>query len=309
MTSSKTPIALFAYNRPEHMDRALESLRGCRRIDECDVHIFCDGPAEAVDEPRVVEVRRRAQRWTNTISATVIERDTHLGLARSIVVGVTSLCDASDRVIVVEDDLLLLPDFIDYMLQGLDRYEHAPNVFQIAGYMFPVDHPPSLDAFFMPYITTWGWATWARAWRCFDGIAAGATTDLCDPDVRRRFDLNDSYPYAKMLEDRLAGRNDSWGILWWWSVFRAGGLALHPRRSLVWNDGFDNSGTHCGRRGFHDETARADTLRFRIEHPIAWPDHPTADSAALERVASFLRSMGQDKAPARAATASGAAVR
>ncbi len=307
--TTKTPIALFAYNRPDHMDRALDSLFSCRRIDECDVHIFCDGPSAASDEPGVIEVRRRARRWTDRLGATVVERDMHAGLAQSIVDGVTSLCDSSGRVIVVEDDLVLVPDFLDFMLQGLDRYEHTPSVYQIAGYMFPVDHPPTVDAFFMPYITTWGWATWSRAWRCFDGVAANAATDLRNPDVRRRFDLNASYPYARMLEDRLAGRNDSWGILWWWSVFSAGGLALHPRQSLVWNDGFDNSGTHCGRRGFHDESARADTLQNRMPDIIAWPKRSTTDSAALERVTSFLRSMRRDKTRTHATSASEAVVR
>ena len=39
-----TPIALFTYNRAEHTERVLNSLANCARLDECELHIYCDAP-------------------------------------------------------------------------------------------------------------------------------------------------------------------------------------------------------------------------------------------------------------------------
>ena len=39
----KTPIAIFAYKRPWHLRQLLDLMLQCERLDECQVHIFCDG--------------------------------------------------------------------------------------------------------------------------------------------------------------------------------------------------------------------------------------------------------------------------
>lgn len=283
-----TPVAVFAYNRPEHVAAALDSLARCARLAECRVHVFCDGPKGPEGAAAVEATRRVVRERVRGLGAEVIERDANLGLARSIVTAVTDLCDRYGRVIVVEDDFVLAPDFLDYMLRALDRYEGAENVFQVSGFMFPVAHPDTPDAFFLPLATTWGWATWARAWKAFDWNAAGAAEALRDPETRARFDLGGAYPYAAMLEDRLGGRNDSWGILWWWAVFQAGGLVLHPRRSLVWVGGMDGTGTHSGTG---DRMGQPAVERFRepaLGGAPRFPERVAPDPEAFGRVSGFL---------------------
>ena len=244
MGIKRTPVAIFTYNRPSHTERTLEALARCARLEECDLYLYCDGPRDMDATDAVAASRRVVREWSARLTAHVIEHEENLGLARSIVAGVTELCAEYGRVIVLEDDLVVQPGFLDYMLQALDLYEGESQVYQVSGYMFPVKHILDHDAFFLPLVTTWGWATWERAWTAFDWDGSGASKMLADHAVRRRFDLDGSYPYSAMLQDRLAGRNDSWGILWWWAVFRVGGLALHPRLSLVHNIGLDGSGTH-----------------------------------------------------------------
>ena len=284
----KTPVALFVYNRPSHARLALESLSRCKRLDQCSLRIYCDGARNDTDTEDVAAVRRVAHEWADRLGGEVVEREANLGLARSIVTGVTDLCKSHGRVIVLEDDFALNPAFLDYMLTALDRYADEPNVYQISGYMFPVEHPAKPDAFFLPLTTTWGWATWARAWLIFDWDATGAREKLSDPKVRRSFDLDGSYPYSAMLEQRLRNENDSWGILFWWAVFKAHGLALHPRESLVWVGGFDRSGTHCGDAAWSVPQSResiTERQRSRIELPAAVKPDP----AAYKRIRKFLQ--------------------
>jgi len=286
----KTPIALFLYNRAAHARLVLESLSRCRRLDECCVKIYCDGPKRPEDSETVSAARQVAHEWASRLNAEVIEREINLGLSRSIVGGVSELCDSHGRVVVVEDDFSLSPAFLDYMLTALDRYAGEPNVYQISGYMFPIRHATSPDAFFLPLTTTWGWATWSRAWRIFDWEAKDAGELLRDPEVRRRFNLNNAYPYAEMLESKLTGENDSWGILFWWAVFQAGGLVLHPRRSLVWNGGFDESGTHCGDQAWSNQSLSEISDDPWATRSFVFPEQVAVDALAFDKVVRFLRS-------------------
>lgn len=284
-----TPIALFTYNRADHTAQVLDSLAKCARFAECSLHIYCDAPktpehAKAVEASRAV-VRQRAA----SLGATVVERDTNLGLARSVVEGVSDLCNRFGRVIVLEDDLVLNPHFLDFMLQALDRYSDRENVYQVSGYMFPVQQQAHTDAFFLPLITSWGWATWQRAWRIFSWDATDAREQLKDPAVSKRFNLNNSYPYTAMLENQLSGATDSWGILFWWQVFKAGGLAIHPRRTLVWNGGFDRSGTNCGDQAWSNQPG-AETITQWEPQSFRFPTQVATDQEAFAKICSFLKS-------------------
>jgi hypothetical protein len=155
--------------------------------------------------------------------------------------------------------------------------------------MFPVEHPDKPDAFFMPLTSTWGWATWQRAWKIFDWNATGSEEMLRNARERKRFDLDGAYPYSLMLENRLAGENDSWGILWCWAVFKAGGLVLHPRESLVWNGGFDGTGTHCSDSDAALPVVPNRVLSARLGEPLKLPEVVKADAAAFGSVKEFLR--------------------
>lgn len=287
----KTPIALFTYNRAEHVDRALASLSRCARLDECVLYIYCDGPKGPEQTNAVRASREKVAGWASKLGATVTERAENLGLARSIVSGVTDLCGAFGRVIVLEDDLVVTPDFLNYMLSALDRYKDEPRVYQVSGYMHPVSHPLQPDAFFMPMTTTWGWATWIRAWHIFDSRPKGVREWLAEPETRRRFNLNDTFPLAQMMESNLAGHIDSWGILWWYAVFRAGGLVIHPRTSLVYNAGFDGTGVHCGKLSSNFCQPRLGKFgESRLSKSIVFPDRIAPDEEAFSRVKEFLKS-------------------
>jgi hypothetical protein len=165
-----------------------------------------------------------------------------MGLAASITAGLNELCAAYGRAIVMEDDLATSAHFLAYMNAALDRYADDDKVMQIAGHMFIVMLETVEDALFLPFITSWGWATWDRAWRHFDPAAKGYQRLINDVNLRKRFDLNGHYNYFRMLQAQQNGKIDSWAIRWYLSVFLRDGLALYPKKSLVRNLGFDGSG-------------------------------------------------------------------
>lgn len=284
------PIAIFTYNRPNHTDRLLDSLARNARLEACNLFIFCDGPRKPDHIAGVEASRRVVRQWAGRLGAQVIERAENLGLARSIAGGVSDLCAQYGRVIVLEDDMVLSPDFLNYMLQGLDRYQDDPAVYQISGHMFPVAHPARPATFFLPLTTTLGWATWDRAWQVFSWEPPGVLDHLGDADFRRLFDLDGCYPYSAMLEQRLAGLNDSWAILWWYTVFTLGGLVLYPRVSLVQNLGFDGTGVHSGTSSV---SRSASMSPGRLPDLLDFPSTVETNEAAFNRVKAYLRALSQ----------------
>jgi hypothetical protein len=212
---------------------------------ETPLHVFSDAPKNDSAGLAVAEVRSYIRSIAGFKSVTIIERETNFGLARSIIDGVTRLCEEYGRVIVIEDDLITSPHFLSYMNDALTRYEHEDRVMQIAGYMFPVNLELEEDALFLPFTSSWGWATWERAWRIFDATGVGYQRLVEDQSLRRRFDLNGKYGYLRMLGSQLRGETDSWAIRWYLSVFLMNGLTLYPKKTLVGNFGFDGSGVNC----------------------------------------------------------------
>src|SRR5262249_23316962 len=156
-----------------HTRRALEALAANPEARHSTLHVFSDGAKGPEDGAAVAAVRRLvAERpWGGTIQ--LVERDKNLGLARAVITGVSTVTQQYSRAIVLEDDLIVSSGFLRYMNEALDRYQDNERVMQIAGYLYPIETPAHADALFLPFTTSWGWATWQRAWRYFDERMSG----------------------------------------------------------------------------------------------------------------------------------------
>ena len=289
--SSRTPVAIFTYNRAEHTERALDALCRARRLEDCDFYFYSDGPRTEAALAGVEATREVLRRWAPRLNATVVERPGNLGLAKSIFTGVSDLCDRYGRVVVIEDDLVVSPDFLHFMIESLDRYENEPNVMQVGGLTLSPPSDLEADAFMLPVTTTWGWATWKRAWQHFAWEPEDLDEARRDEAWRQLFDINGTCTFSAMLEDRIAGRNDSWGILWWYAVSRRRGLVLYPRHSLVWNGGFDGSGIHCGDDDFLQQEEVAAYAQSKFDTKLSLPPALDYDVQHLKLLEEFFRSL------------------
>jgi hypothetical protein len=255
---SNAPVALFVYRRPEHTRATVEALLRNPEAAQTDLHVFSDAARATGDEDAVKQVRRYVREITGMRSTTMIERSRNHGLANSVIDGVSRLCESHGRTIVMEDDLIVAPSFLSYMNAALNRYRDDDSAMQISGYMFPANMGASTDSFFLPFTTSWGWATWARAWREFDPSMRGLEALAGDRRLRDAFNLYGAYDYYGMLLRQKRGEVDSWAIRWYLSVFMRNGLTLYPAKTLVQNTGFDGSGTHCGTGNFGQATGLPD---------------------------------------------------
>jgi len=235
-------VVMFVYNRPKHTEQALESLKKNKPAAQTVLYIYADGPkagAGAADLQKISETRALVKKITGFKQVIVVEKENNEGLARSVISGVTEVVTKHGKIIVLEDDLLVSPYFLDYMNEALEMYRDAAHVYSVNGFMFPVKHKGP-EVVLLPYTSTWGWATWKNKWDVFDEKMKGKELLLSDQKLADKFNLGE-YNYTGMLDFK----NNSWGIKWYYSVFMKNGLNLFPANSLVTNIGFDGSGTNC----------------------------------------------------------------
>lgn len=264
---SLAPIAVFVYNRPEHTRRMVEALQKNKLAQESELFIFSDGPKNDNATEMVDRVRAYIKTVRGFQRITIVEREKNYGLSASVHSGVTEVVEQYGKIIVLEDDLVVAPDFLKYMNAALDTYEHKNQVMQISGFMFQGVEIKGDHALFLPCITSWGWATWSRAWKHMN-IDAGRVLKAIEQSrmKKNRFNLNGYYDYAGLLQATLSGKMDSWAIIWYAAVFEAHGLVLYPPETLVLNMGFDGSGVHNVR-------TRSVAVDINKEHSFLFPEN------------------------------------
>lgn len=237
------PIALFTYNRADKTQRVVESLLQNAEAKYSDLFIFSDGPKTPEKKAGVEENRKYIHTISGFNSVHIIEREKNWGLANSLIAGITEVINKYGKVIVVEDDLILSPYFLQFMNEGLEKYKDDDRVASISAFLNPTDTQTS-DTFFLRYFACWGWATWKRAWQLFN------------PDSREllkrirwktnEFNIGGTGPFYGILYCDKVGLNDSWAVRFYASCFLANKLHLFPYQTMAIQSGMDGTGTHSG---------------------------------------------------------------
>lgn len=267
MTNTYAPILLFVYNRPEHVRRNIQALLKNELATESELFIYSDAAKDETSQAAVKEVRAFIRSIQGFKKITITERAENWGLARSIIDGVTTQINRYGRVIVLEDDLVVAPHFLQFMNDALETYRDEERVGHIQACDFT--HDPSLpDTFLIKWTGSWGWGTWDRAWKHFNADGKALLTELESRKLTYTFDFNGKYGYTRMLRRQIEGKNNSWAIRWNASLFLKGILSLNVGKSLVQNEGFDGSGTNCGGGGLYASELYMERLPVKKISPI-----------------------------------------
>lgn len=304
MKRKLAPILIFAYNRPDRLSATLHALSHCPEFINSDITILIDGPKSPADAGQVNQVHDVVNALAHP-KKTVRCRARNMGLKGSILDGVTDALTRDDKVIILEDDLIVSPHTLDFFNQALDRYAKEDRVWSISGYMYDVpDLRQRQDAFFVPFPHPWGWATWKAPWQQF--IAAQRDhAVLGSQSFRSYFDVLGLRDFSSILELDDLGLISSWYINWYLEMFLNGGITLAPPVSLVRNTGM-GAGTHA---------SPLNPYRFLRKTPPLGsvmpdlPSDPIVDFDALDairrsgdvRVQKLISRLGQIKRHAKSA--------
>lgn len=235
---------LFTYNRNVHTEKVLDALSK----NNCQIQklfIFQDGMKETTNKENWIAVGEiiKSVSWCDT---EVCISEKNQGLANSIISGINYVLETFDAVIVLEDDCVPHPQFMEYMVKALKKYEKNQDVYHIGASSEPVEVIENgTDAFFCGRINSCGWGTWKNRWEKFviDYTMLGRIK--ADKDLNERFKL-----WAEDVESHILGniygKTDSWAAFWALVVIINRGYCMSPYESLIYNIGFDGSGVHSG---------------------------------------------------------------
>jgi len=231
-----TALIIFAWRRPEHLERCLEAVKRNRLIP---TYIFLDGGYTK----EVFDVAENNM----TGNCIVAWNEEHLGLTKSIFKGIERAFNLYDSVIVLEDDILIADNFIEYMLEGLEYYKDKKDIGTLTGYNY-IEHNEVYGA---KRFTGWGWATWKDRWEEFNQELE--PLDHWGEDIPPGF-------------DRATKTKDTWDYQFSVTHNFKNWKCVHPPKSLVKNIGMDGSGTH-----FKKKSTKFDTELSKVEPDFKYP--------------------------------------
>ena len=277
------PIILFVYNRLRHTHITVEALQDNELANKSQLIIYSDGAQNPSDENSVKKVRQYIHSINGFKDIQIIEHEKNHGLANSIIQGVTDVIENNKKAIVLEDDIVTSPYFLRFMNQALEVYEDKQKVMHISGYMFPIDRTDLPETFFYRSPSCWGWATWKRAWNHFDRDIKKILNSFSKSQIKS-FNLDGYNNFWLQIKQNKSKKINTWAIFWYASVFKQGGLCLHPSISMTKNIGHDGSGINCGATGVYNVELAKNPIK-RFENNI------TENSEVILRLKDFYHRM------------------
>ncbi|MCC5850856.1 MAG: sugar transferase [Verrucomicrobia bacterium] len=262
--ATPAPILLFVYRRPRHTRKTLEALRRNHGAARHDLMVFSDAPAGEKDAADVTATRAVCRNIRGFRSVRVIGRDRHLGLAESVISGVTQGLEEFGRAIVLEDDLVTGSGFLAWMNAALETYRDDPRIFSVCGCalpgfrrLVPQDYPH--EVWLSRRHLSHGWGTWKPAWDAVEWEIPDFERFRNDPAEQSRFDLGGADLSEALIRQQTL-KQDLWAVRFTYAHFKHNAWSLIPMKSHVKNIGYDGTGRNC------------------LPNPLRWFDRVEADS-------------------------------
>jgi len=241
----KTAVLFLVFNRPDTTAQVFDAIRKARPQR---LYVAADGPRadRAGEAARVESVRKIATAVDWPCDLKTLFRDQNLGCKQAVSGAITWFYEHEEDGIILEDDCLPHPDFFNFCETMLDYYRDDERVDVITGNNFQNDqHRGTGSYYFSKYNHCWGWATWRRAWKHYQGDlpfwSVWKHSDdwkaVCPDKVERLY-------WVKIFDQVYAGDIDSWAYPWTACVWKYGGLTVTPNVNLVTNIGFGVDATH-----------------------------------------------------------------
>lgn len=252
-------VLLVAYRRPESTLRQLSELA---KVGASQVYISVDGGASA-DIP-----------WQDLLRATLDGLDSSMhvhqrilqdnrGLQYHIPDAISWALEASDRLVILEDDCIPGSSFYEYVSALLDTHHNDESVAMISGNRFGTVQG-AIGSTYVPsrHGHIWGWATWRRAWHNYDE----AMSDW--PALGIEWLAEEIFPgdraaathWTSILDAVYSGSIRSWAYRWTYSCWRNDSVALLPEVNLVRNVGEDRLATNTRRLNAHVRATGVGTM-------------------------------------------------
>lgn len=278
------PIVLFCYNRLWHLQQTIKYLQQNELASQSQLIIYSDAAKDVENQKAVGEVRNYIQHITGFQSLEIIKRNENWGLAKSIIAGVTEVLEKYGKVIVMEDDLICTPNFLNFMNEALNLYENQKEIYSITGWTPKIQVPESYteDIYLTQRPASWSWATWKNRWQKADWEVSDFDNFKRDQQQQSAFNQVGE-DVSPMLKKQQKGIINSWAIRWTYTLFQQQGYCVYPVHPKVHNIGTDSSGENVSRFSKYNYETYLD------DRPYQLPNRPKPDSEMEQIFRDYFR--------------------
>ncbi|MEH7440207.1 glycosyltransferase [Neobacillus drentensis] len=269
MSYKYAPVVLFVYNRPNHTAKTIEHLKNNNLADKTDLFIFSDAAKSDKQTDKVKLVREYIGTISGFKSVTICEAEKNRGLAKSIISGVSDVLNKYGVVIVLEDDIITAPCFLEYMNSALTFYKDDKEIWSITGYNYPFEIPNSYkETVYLSYrASSWSWATWKDRWDTVDWDIKDYAAYRWNPIKIAQF-CKGGTDLDKMLRNQMKGLIDSWAIRWCYNQSFQKKYTIYPCSAIATNIGTDGTGTHFSENSSRYNSRLDENYKYEFKHHL-----------------------------------------
>jgi len=238
-------IGVFCYKRAAKLKVCVEALLENPECSSLDIVFFSDGFKGEADKSGVLEVRAFIDSLSGFKNVIKHYRDRNLSTGPNFQQGLTFLSDHYDEFIIVEDDLVVSPNYIRYLMKALDFYRYDLSVFCVTAYVFPIRHKSyAYDTIVYKRFCSYGWAGWSDRFK----TVIWGTRELnqlmhTSPGFKKRLNA-EGHDLVRMLKKQISGVISTWDIQLQTHIAEHRLKVIYPVLSKVKNIGFDRESTN-----------------------------------------------------------------
>lgn len=281
----ETPILFIIFNRPDTTKQTFEAIK---KIKPTKLYVAADGPRESVstDKTRCEETRKIIEHVDWPCEVKTLFQEKNLGCKWGMITAIDWLFKNEEKGIILEDDCVPGESFFNFCTELLDYYKDNEEIMHISGNNYQ-DGVKRGDGsyYFSKYTSSWGWATWRRAWSKFHPALENFSF----------FDKNNLIKNIPISKDAgkfwiknfryTMRRSDNWDSLWMYTVWLNDGMSIIPNENLVKNIGFGEDATHTKEKTVETDINNLGT----IKHPSSIILNEEADEYVYRKL--FHRSL------------------
>ncbi|MDB5110289.1 MAG: glycosyl transferase [Mucilaginibacter sp.] len=241
----KIIIGVFCYSRANKLKQCINALLKNPECKQLDIVFFSDGFKGEHDKNGVLETRDYINSITGFKSVIKHFRDRNYSTGPNFQEGLTFLSDNYDEFIIVEDDLIVSPNYIKFLMDGLAFYRNKKSVFCITAYVYPIKvNHYSYDTIVYKRFCSYGWAGWADRFKnvIWDHRELKNLMDN-SPGFNKRLNA-EGYDLGRMIRKQLTGKISTWDVQLQVHVAENRLKVIYPVLSKVNNIGFDEESTN-----------------------------------------------------------------
>lgn len=267
MATNCAPIVISVYDRVEHLQKCIESLKHNPWSQHSDLFIVSDAAHTESHVARINKVREFIGQIKGFNRVVPFNRKTNLGSFLSVKDAIDAVISDYGKLIFLEDDNIVAPNFLSFLNDGLAFYQNDPSVFSISGYNYPVTIPTSYqhDVYKWQGFTAWGVGLWADRWQAVSWNYAGF--DEMTASRKRELDRIAEHLYRYISYDIAHDRLIIDTVISYW-LFVNSQCSIFPVISKVRNTGSDGTGEHSSVTDLYLQQPMDSGLPYHFVHDL-----------------------------------------